>query len=620
MASDITLEYEIATNFQNISDITEIDCHRIKKDISLIISSSDFDSIETQRMAGIYFNITFKNKLTALTTTETDNITAYIQEFPSEKIAENVTRQAVVSNDPFNPAKYKCIGHAMSSGKKSIFIKASTTPYTLTQDVVLTSDLTITGEKQESCVIDLAGYTISTPTLSYTITGTSVTFTLDSTTVTGVGTTFTAVNSQTNPSNYSLYIEANGQLYEVASIESNTSLTLSEPFRNNTITYPSKRFMLGYFTTNINIKNVIIENSGGFTLNNVINSNFYNIKICEGTSSNLTVNIASNITVSDCCFCNTSSTDATVANLRLRDTSSTKITNVKCLRSGSAGCGMCIDSGVYTSNEISVQNSYFQNNYKGIVIGSPTDPTKCVVLNVVLNNCRIKSNISTGIEMNNYYNTALSPFQNTCVGVILMNSRVSFNGGDGIVMKGEFCKVMNVAVAFNSGNGVVIRSRNNSVSESFVSLNTLCGLKLTSNAFSIKNENIVIQNNVINTNTEHGIYADDNNIEGLCVSGCKISTNTLNGIFIEPASTTTFTADKINISNNTLNDELVIGGKAGCTSNVKRCIIHSNFLKAVTFTANTEALKFVFNFYESLTNGDGTGNNLVDGNGFNTVV
>ena len=165
-------------------------------------------------------------------------------------VAENVTGarnfEAVV--DAAGTGDYTDIQSALDAGNKRIFVRGGT--YSLTADIILDNDVLIQGESKYNTIIDLNGdHRIKavgdTPYMVGTIAVTN-----GSTTVTGSG---TAWSSNLVAGDFIIF---NGNSYKIASVDSDTSLTID-------ITYTGKSesgisYKAGTFKNNIHIKNVKI--------------------------------------------------------------------------------------------------------------------------------------------------------------------------------------------------------------------------------------------------------------------------------------------------------------------------------------------------------------------------
>lgn len=579
------LSFSLIDDFNNVTSSNKsfINYENIRKYI-LNTVLNDFDKLSFNTIENV-FEISFENKLTTLTPTEINNITTFINNYNPDTLEEVID---IVSNDPLKSCKYKSILDALANNKKNILLKSSLNPYTIDNDILLTNGVQIIGENKNDVIIDMDGNSFGNEMETYSFSG-SITFTQNSSTVTGVGTSFISAFS---------HIEYNSTLYEIASVESSTSLTLVNPYLNNTITISSSNFLISSFYKNIVLKNITIRNFSSSSFNQLLNGIFENVTF-EGNAS-IDFNVCYNLNLKGCFM----------KNLKINDTK----------RSDINGCmigGLEIFSTNYKACEIKINNSVFENSYKGIVIGDSSTLSKNYVNNIVMNGCTIKNNRENGVEVNNYYTGG----NNLVYNIFIKGCDITHNLGDGIVIKGELVNIENSVVKNNTRNGIVMNNKNISVMGNIISNNTENGIKIISNDnASLKNEYIIIKNNIVRSNGMNGIYSIDNNISNVTISSCEMIDNVLKGIYIEPASTTTFACNRFIISNNNLNGDLFIGGKTAASSKVQNCITSNNILKEIVLSTKTEKLLFKNNLYEGITNPVALNLNLLDALGLNFIL
>ena len=164
---------------------------------------------------------------------------------------------AYVSTD--GKADYTLPSLALAAGKKNIFIQPGV--YLETGNVVVPDGAALTGALRGQCIIDFKGndaHVDCTSSFGTVQTAGTISVTKGSTTVTGDSTTFTSLPSGT------CYLVLNGRTFLIASIVSNTELTLSRAYNGNSLTAVNYQALkLNSFNS---IKNVSIRDSSTYGL------------------------------------------------------------------------------------------------------------------------------------------------------------------------------------------------------------------------------------------------------------------------------------------------------------------------------------------------------------------
>lgn len=169
----------------------------------------------------------------------------------------------------------EAIDYIYSLGGGTVFVKKGT--YTITENMTIYSNIRLLGEDFNDTTVVMPNpssttyYKLDTPTPDRTIYSTgTITVTTNSTTVTGSGTSWIG-NLATGD-----FLNLKGTLFEIASVDSNTQLTLSDTYWGTTVS--SLGYQAGPYYTNITIENIGF-NGVSVTLTQVNNAVFRNILV-----------------------------------------------------------------------------------------------------------------------------------------------------------------------------------------------------------------------------------------------------------------------------------------------------------------------------------------------------
>lgn len=178
----------------------------------------------------------------------------------SNNVVDNITAGRLYATvvDAAGNGDYTSLNAAITAGKKNIFIRNGT--YTLSSSLNISSNTTIIGESTDGVIID-----IDSNNYFFNILGSSSTYSVgtisinnSTTALTGIGTSWDGNVTADH------YVDINGVLYEIASVNTDTSITLVDTYRGNTMT------SIDYFAfipkINIQISNLTIINGGNISV------------------------------------------------------------------------------------------------------------------------------------------------------------------------------------------------------------------------------------------------------------------------------------------------------------------------------------------------------------------
>ena len=277
---------------------------------------------------------------------------------------------------------YTSVAAAFTAGHQTVFVLDGT--YTETSDVLVPSGGCLVGESMNGAIINFASaaYSIkSDGNGGLKETAGTISITSGSSTVTGVGTAFTNIN----PVGSDTFIVIEHNAYPVASITSNTTLTIGPTFKGRTIN-ASSNFAVMHMNSTLMISNltVVSSTSAGIYLrgirhamfsNVVMRNNVGGIQLIDCVNCNLLGFLSQNnsgigVSMTDCYSCTLKDNQAfnsgghgyNVAGM------SNNIIIDSCQGSNGGGHGLNITG---TANNIQVKASIFNNNASG---GINTDP------------------------------------------------------------------------------------------------------------------------------------------------------------------------------------------------------------------------------------------------------
>lgn len=593
--SDIEYTYSITNDFdESITSPLILDFIRMKNEITIIITPNDYDNIVFGVNGIDQVIITFINKQTLLTTQNETDLNNYIANYTQSsynKYSENVKYDAVVSNDPYSPARYSSIEQALADHKKCIFVKGTRIPYTISSNIILNNNTKIYGESYGDVILNFAGqtgYNIMAIEHTTTTSGDSVTFTNGSTTVTGVNTSFYTdliTNGNTdNNTGFPFGILVYSRAYEVASIVDNTTLTLTTPYIGPTQTFD--KFLVGRYNDKIVLKNLILAYNNHpdctMCLGNVVNLTLEDIVVVNCNNGESAVHIDSGYL---CNFNRVKIFQNNSVGLLLDDVLSSNLFFFQSYTN--TGAGLHIKSDNYYSNGMSINNSYIEFNNQGIVLGNNGITGNNHNSNIHIVDTKIRNNFNEGIVIYNSGVTGVyNPLTNSSYGNNINGCEISFNGGIGATINSESTKITNCCIGFNT-KGVLVRNKENIISNNFICYNNegVCACpNIDNNVIPVLNK-LNICGNTIKAN-KNGIDFMSNTIENCNITNNMFSGNTGYDISISPATTTTsFTSKNYIINSNNLEGDIFIGGKTGATGNVENVMITNNFINEIVTTS-----------------------------------
>lgn len=434
---------------------------------------------------------------------------------------------------------YVSVAAAFADGKKSVFVRDGT--YVETSNIVLPDGGQLFGESQSNVRIVLAGGTsvmIDGSGGTKNTTGT-VSCSNNSQAVTGSGTTFTA----SAPLNFILL---GADFYQIASIESDTALTLVDSYQGTALSnFPC---LVQQMFTGMKMANLIIAQSSatgvfvravrhcGFRAVAVLycTPNFElidsgGLALCElisGFSNGVgfTANNAHTV-LCDTLNVYNSTSDGIVAN-----NASSSIVFQTCNVSNNNGNGLNLSD---TTHDINVVDNIIKyNNAVGLLTASSTS-------RIIVTGCSVIDNGSHGVQMTGNFGVLSGNVltRNSGDGVngagasnVITNNQAIQNAGDGMsYASGVGGIVSSNRCDGNSGNGMNITADNNSISNNAICNNGATGLVYGGSSSTITSNNVY-------SNTLNGMRLTSTSSYAI-VAQNQVLNNSANGLLFDAGST-----------------------------------------------------------------------------------
>jgi parallel beta-helix repeat protein len=441
-----------------------------------------------------------------LTSAEDTELTSIISSYLYLEIFSSVSPNYEATDSLDGSGDYESVAAAFADGKASVKVSHGT--YIESADIVIPTYGRLDGESSGAVIIYFTG------NFSVKLDGSngvkqengSISIANLSNVVTGVGTTFTALNPLD-------FILIGTNFYEIATINSDTSLTLTLTYVGSSIS--NSKFIAQSMLSAPSISNLTVMNSGssGIYVRGVRHGNLKSIAI---------VGCAIGLDIVD-------SGDASLFEilplynggdgLRIDNSISISMDTVNCFNNG--GNGMNIKNN---SHYVIIGSSATENNLNhGINIEN-----KCGFVD--LNNVIVKYNNANGVQIDG-----------TCTQTNLSGCEINDNNGNGVDFEEDSKnnKVVDNFICQNEGNGIN-GSCNCIISTNIISENKGFGIH------SPAHENCSILNNIINLNTENGINITSGKYNSILNN--TIFENAKHGIYLQ--DTTYSTVNTNNINNN----------------------------------------------------------------------
>lgn len=446
----------------------------IKNEIKITPTVKHIDLVDDD--ITIYFD-------TSLTTEEQSLLTGIVNNYT---ILEHITSEiydAVV--DSHGNGDYLLPSAAFAAGHTSIFMRNGT--YTESVDVIIPSGGSLVGESASGVVIDFNGaYSVKSDASggSKQSVGT-ISCSNNSTAVTGTTTSFTSLS----PGDFILIGLKD---YEIKSIESDTAMTLSDPYKGNAVVdswYFSQTMHTGIKISTLTIMNssttglyiracrhssfesiTLKYNSPNMTIDDSGNSVLKQILSQQSTGIGITLNNAAAISCTVLNVYNSSSHGIEIKG------GSIDITIDACESSNNAGIGVCITD---TSTDVNVMASAIRNNItSGIHCSSGAIASS-------LNINTIQDNGTHGIDIDGKHH-------------VVTGNNVKKNGDHGIRVLSIESVISGNISRENTSDGITVTGDDNIINGNISTGNSLGGINITAGATN----NIATYNNLTgNTGT-----------------------------------------------------------------------------------------------------------------------
>lgn len=547
-------KYSITTDFTNAPSVIASDLQQTIDADPIIVTNVDYINTD-----GDDVTIVFPSALDTNGVTQLNTIVSEYKYDPYIKGASNIVG-AMVSNTSGADADYTTIASAFAAGETSVYVRNGI--YYETSDIVVPSYGQLSGESPAGVIIVLLGGSKIKSDGSNGVIQTdgTISITFNTKAVTGTGTFFT--NLVAND-----YILLGTNYYTIASIQSDTALTLLETYTGSTIT--NQACKASTMNTGVVINNIVIMGSStcGLYLRSLRHSFVNSIVISK---------CASNMQIVDCA-------DVSVNNIisYLGFTTGMIITRCSSISLVTVNLFNCASHGMVLTdnyNTSCVSCAAENNNGSGFnLIGESSS---------MLVNCITNYNTGNGVSSDtNTINTNIS------------GCACAHNGG-GIVMLGTNNITRGSIIHDNSG--VAISAESHAV----ISSNQI--INHTGNAISLSGDKNTISGNSICYVTGNGIDLSnsDSTVTGNCIHNCDGY-----GIIID--------GDNHTISSNTINTPILDGIHLTATSDSN--VVSSNFVKGGSATGIIIVSSATDNIVSANIAKNNTTANLTD-NGTNTVV
>lgn len=496
----------------------------------------------------------------SLTAEEEQELTTMV----AEKYKDSNIFETIV--DASGRGQFTSIAAAFASGKTSVYVRDGI--YYETADIIIPDGGQLEGESQSNVRIILAnnnsvkidgsqGVKYTTGTISV-VAATNI--------VNGTGTTFTALNPKD-------FIQLGTTFYEIASVQSDTLLTLAQVYVGASLS--DVEYLAQHMYTGIKISNMIIAYSTapGLYIRAVRHCGFRSLAVIA-CAQNIIVVDSGEFAMYEIITCFSHGTgimfdSVTSMLLQTLDVYNCgghgmslqgKTTNAVCASSAfcnNFGCGLTLSDMLC---DLHFTNCIFkQNNSVGVHMDG-----NC--MQVIIQGCTIGDNNGVGIHLAGTANLVSSNIikGNKSHGVVTSQScvvnsnQIHQNVGDGILC-GVGSDNINVSmnrISNNQSNGINSAAEVGLFSSNIVSENGAAGYNLTQS-------NNVVSSSTVMSNATHGIYLGSNSSKNMIVNA-QIFGNIVSGATVE--SNDNIIAHNIFRSNGT---NLVVNGTSNETGTNK---------------------------------------------------
>lgn len=409
---------------------------------------------------------------------------------------------------------YTKIAAAFAAGAISVFVRNGV--YVEFSNIVIPDGGQLIGETMGSVIVVLvAGNSIQADATGGTIENIgTIAISHMTTTITGTGTTFTNLS----PGDYIMIHE---NYLKIASIESNTSLTLADTYQGNDLTVSPYRAHSIYLGVRLN--NLIVANSAGkgIFLRGLRNSTVYGVA-CKGNTPNFHIQHCGNVGI------------------------------INGASENSNGDGICIDESVSVLvDTMAISNCTscgigVINEASGVIIdGSSCNSNR--THGVFMTSGSSFVNINDSVMRNNRDKGVFS--DSSTESVVVVNCDSCDNGGDGIDTLGDNSSIGHCLVISNGDQGINVGNLS-VISNNHIKGNTSDGLNL------VASDNCTVIGNIIDGNGGDGV--DISGGSNICNSN-RIQYNGGWGIKIITGSTNNTVAFNYACTSNTLGNTLDAG-------------------------------------------------------------
>ncbi len=571
--------YSISSDFTSLSGTT-IDLRIIERSIKTDIPTTDLShsTISGNETVKFYFN----SALSAGEQTQLDAIVAAYAYVVPPIQSESVVYDAYVSDDIYETADYMSIKDALDDGKKCIFIKAGI--YNEVDDLNIPTGCQLIGERAGGVIIDFGGQEFSVkidPNAGVVASNGVISISDGSKIVTGVGTTFLT--------NAGGFIKIAEGVYNIASVDSDTQVTLVEDYHGANIT--GHPYISQNMHENVVFKNLVIRNSASFGIfaRGVKNFILESVSI-ESCLHNILISESFNLSV-----LRMFSTHSTNSGLKMYQCTDGYFKDS--YFSDNSSCGAEL-TGPSTAC-ISFSSCVFGNNSD---MGLKFGYNGCRFMSV--KQCKFRNNKNEGI----YVLAGDAGAGNESYDNVISECGICYNGGNGVTCESIKTMILDSVITNNGGRGVRLSgAKNSTVSQCLVDTNGSYGVEVV----DLSNDCLISGNSAL-VNAKSGIYI--NNIHCTNITSNVINHNTENGIEIIGTSSMRFIINGNTAMGNTLSGLYVEDAKALMVTSNLLC---SNTRYGIEGIGTLPSYEISLNLFKANTLG--TTNSLTTGTG-NLIV
>ena len=451
---------------------------------------------------------------------------------------------------------YVKIADAFAAGKTSVYVRDGT--YIETANIVLPDGGQLIGESQSNVKIVLvAGNSIVVDgSKGVKINTGTIAIANHSQTVIGTGTTFTSILPAS-------FILLGTNFYTIASVESDTSLTLADTYSGGALA--GVTCLAQQMFTGVKISNVVIVNppgspysTTGLYLRGLRHCSFKgiaalyctpNIQVLDTGDCSLYEFICGFSNGVGLAIDNVHSVlwdtldvyNSTSHGIQLTTRCSSNVFH-SCSSSNNGGNGLSISADSY---DVNISNGVIKhNNDRGLFADAGSSK-------IIVSCCTFIDNISHGVHLlcsnsvasnniidNNKANGVVGGGTNC----IVTGNQITNNTGDGLAyIAGESCVISTNRIDSNGGHGINVVDNHAIISGNIVCNNGACGILSGST-----NGNIAMNN--VHDNASHGLELTA--ASSLCIVGQnQINLNTGTGLLIDAGSSNSILTNNIVLSN-----------------------------------------------------------------------